>query len=122
MDEVNKDFFNQKNKFIINVSDKLLLYFSASGSRCFTCNDVTIIPFENSTVLISFTTSDNKELFNIQTNEEVKIYQKPYEKEYPCFVLNVNDDTFIQPNVCSGTIKIEGKCVVIQNPAYFSDC
>lgn len=121
MDEVNKDFFNQKHEFIINVSNELLLYFSAFGSRCFTCNDVTIIPVENSTVVVSFTTSDNKELFNIQTNEEIKIYQKPYEKKYPWFMLNVNDNEFIQPTIYSGTIKIEGKCAVIQKPSYFSD-
>ena len=98
-----------------------LLFSSSEGSRYYTLNDVLIIPTENSTISISFTTTKNEELFNIQSSEEIKIYQKPHEKQYPCFVLHVNNDKFIQPSMCSGTIKIEGCCVVIQKPYYFND-
>ena len=121
MEKVNNEFFNKKEELIINVDESEKIKFGYTEHfLCFTINDVSILPSENTTVSISFEQNGNT-LFDIKTNGLITINQRPYEKQYPNFTLSANDNKYIQPNICSGILKIKGSCIVIQTPYYIND-
>jgi hypothetical protein len=122
--KINEEFFakafDNRDEFVIHSSDVLNLYFGADGIRCFKFNDVVIMPSENTTINISLKTK-NKKIFDIQIKERTVIKQRPSEENYPCFVLHINEEKYTHPNICSGTLTIDGNCVITQTPAYFSN-
>jgi hypothetical protein len=128
--KMNDEFFTQNtNELILDVSSEepLEIFFGSKGCKMHKFNDVKIVPdssFGDLPVEIIVTlTNYNCTPIILLTVEPVEIYQNPDPdpKRYPNFNIFIGNTVINKKQTFEGSIKIKGKCLVIQTKKMYYD-